>query len=114
MAKFRTVLTEDDTPMQVHIDNESKYSDIVFNFKTIAIKDTWFGNAKIRFTYEIIDDPNNLVEKFSKSDTIEFQHYLGDILLELVVGTNEGRNGDTAEPDSLRALCEEDLTPPEE
>ena len=98
---YKVVLKEEDIPLQVAIDNKSPYDGIIFNYKTVAIKDTIFGNCKVKFTYDIIEDPLELISKMSYNEKQEFERHLGDILLEIVsdiVGADANRDDNTPEP----------------
>lgn len=91
-------MTEDDQPMRVSIDYEdSPYKGVVFEYKTVSIKNTLFDNVKIKFDYNILEDPGNIVEKFDKESKMQFEQFLGEILLDLVVETSELRGKTTIE-----------------
>jgi hypothetical protein len=98
LAQYKLLMSEDDEPMRVSIDyDDSPYKGVVFEYKTVSVKNTVFGNVKVKFDYNILEDPQKIVENFDLDSKIQFEQFLGEILLDLVVETSELRGKTTIE-----------------
>lgn len=103
--RYKTLLSEGDAPLQIQIEHGPN-AGVTFMFKKIAIKDTIFGNVKIKFDYEVLEGLEK-VEKMSYTQKQNFERQLGDALLELITEHNENRNNRLTEFDPEGGVCEE-------
>ena len=60
---------------------EGNYKDIIYTYGHVkfASEENEKGEIPLKFDYDVLVNPNQV-----KVDTIEFQNYIGDILLEVV------------------------------
>ena len=60
---------------------EGDYKDIIYTYGHVkfASEENDKGEIPLKFDYDVLVNPNQV-----KVDTIEFQNYIGDILLEVV------------------------------
>ena len=60
---------------------EGNYKDIIYTYGHVkfASEENDKGEIPLKFDYDVLVNPNKV-----KVDTIEFQNYIGDILLEVV------------------------------
>lgn len=97
-TKWKKLLTEKDEPLHMTCEENDAYDGVVWAFKTVSIHDSLLGHAKMKFDYEILEDPNGKTDFATVEEKMEFENFLGDCLLHLVEETNANRNDNPEEP----------------
>tara|TARA_R110000803_G_scaffold183535_1_gene245859 strand:- start:429 stop:752 length:324 start_codon:yes stop_codon:yes gene_type:complete len=71
-----------------------QWQGIVYNYHTIGFVEQDNDDAVLKFEYDIIHTPKHLdVEGLTKEDKIEFEDYLGDILVSIIEETTSDETG---------------------
>lgn len=95
---YKVLLTEQDKPIHIELEHEP-YDGVVFRFTSIQMRPV-NEEMRLRFCYEILEDPLDKTKEMSQSETISFEKHIADVLLELVLTTNAHRDHSSSEPDS--------------
>jgi molybdopterin/thiamine biosynthesis adenylyltransferase len=98
---FRDDLKKDTVPIQIL---NCIFEDIVIRYTNVSIIEKETNEAVVRFDYEIIECPEEFVEKKLRSNK-QFQEHLGLILNTLILDIVEqsGRNDDNRKNNSEKS-----------
>tara|TARA_B100001093_G_scaffold6187_1_gene6253 strand:- start:21560 stop:21901 length:342 start_codon:yes stop_codon:yes gene_type:complete len=79
---YKLVFKEDSQFYSVKL-LKGKYTDVIFTYGKVQIKEpTEDGSLPINFNWKLEEKPDTLEEILEEST--EFQHYIGDILADLI------------------------------
>ena len=103
--EFVDELYEEDATYPIRL-TEDKYSGTIVRYGKVHMKELYEDEdeATLKFDYEFLENPH----KITDHDSV-FNNYLGDILVNIIINTlngknDENRNDDSEQSDSQRGL----------
>jgi hypothetical protein len=109
--EFVDELYEEDATYPIRL-TEDKYSGTIVRYGKVHMKELYEDEdeATLKFDYEFLENPH----KITDHDPV-FNNYLGDILVNIIINTlngknDENRNDDSEQSDSQRGLQSESST----
>ena len=109
--EFVDELYEEDATYPIRL-TEDKYSGTIVRYGKVHMKELYEDEdeATLKFDYEFLENPHKIIDH----DPV-FNNYLGDILVNIIINTlngknDENRNDDSEQSDSQRGLQSESST----